>query len=69
MKTFKELEVCPFPSAGMQIFNPKFRDMNLIQVKEVANLETEWVPYGYDYGLFLRSTATIHLYREIQFSK
>ena len=59
----KEVETCPFIYSGLQLWNPKYRDMNLIQIKESAKLETEYFPYGYTQAYFIRSTATIHLYR------
>ena len=59
----KEVEICPFVYSGLQLWNPEYRDMNLGQIKDATKLETEYFPYGYIQAYFVRSTATIHLYR------
>ncbi len=59
----KEVEICPFPYSGLQLWNPEYRNMNLGQIKKAAKLETEYFPYGYTQAYFVRPTATIHLYR------
>jgi len=59
----KEVEMCPFIYSGLQLWNPEFREMNILQIKESAKLDTQYYPYGYTKAYFVRSTATIHLYR------
>jgi hypothetical protein len=58
-----KIEQVPSPG-GMQLWNPKYREMTLDQIKKQSRIEVEYVPYGYNTFLFCRSTATIHAYLE-----
>lgn len=51
------------PTGGMQIYNQKYRDMSLPEVIEQSRVSIEYVPYGYNYFVLVRSTGTIHAYK------
>ena len=43
--------------------NQKYRDMSLPEVIEQSRVSIEYVPYGYNYFVLVRSTGTIHAYK------
>lgn len=51
------------PMNGMQLYNPKYRDMALHEVIGQSRVSIEYVPYGYNYFVLVRSTGTIHAYK------
>lgn len=66
---FKEVENMsnfPFdklPLGGMQLWNQKYREMPLPEVIKQSRISIEYVPYGYNYFVLVRSTGTIHAYK------
>ena len=48
----------------MQLWNPIYRDMKMSQILKDSRIKTEYVPYGYNVFLFVRTTATIHAYNK-----
>lgn len=59
---FKEATVVP-TSGGMQLFNPAYRDMKLEDIRKESRIDSEYVPYGYNYFVFVRDTGTIYAHR------
>lgn len=49
---------------GLELCNPKFREMDLPQIKEFTNLIEDYFPFGYNLAVFVRATATVHLYKQ-----
>ena len=57
--TLKEVEIQHIPgTGGLQLWNPSYRHMTIDQVQK----KTREYSDVYNYGVFCRSTATIHLY-------
>jgi hypothetical protein len=54
------------PAIGMQIWNPNFAHTDPAKIPLMINAETEWMPYGYNYGILCISTSTLHLFNSIQ---
>lgn len=52
-----------FPMNSIQLYNPKYRDMPLSEVIEQSRIGIEYVPYGYNYFVLVRSTGTIYACR------
>jgi hypothetical protein len=64
---FKEVEsnvnFTNVPFGGMKLYNPKYRDMPLQEVIKHSRISSEYAPYGYNEFVLVRSTGTIHAYR------
>jgi len=52
-----------FPINSIQLYNPKYRDMPLPEVIDQSRIDIEYVPYGYNYFILVRSTGTIFGFR------
>ena len=48
---------------GMQKHNPAYRNYTLDRIEQEAR---EYEPYGYNFAVFCRDTATIHIYTVTQ---
>ena len=62
MKVFKEIATPSYNPYGLRICRPEFADMTLDEIRVAANLDTQAAPHGWEYGIFIRSTSTIHLF-------
>lgn len=50
------------PIGGVQLYNPDYRTMDLEKVISNSRISEEFVPYGYNTFILVRSTGTIHAY-------
>lgn len=51
------------PLGGVQLFNPKYREMDLTEAIEESQILDQYAPYGYTTFLFCKSTGIIHCYK------
>ena len=49
------------PTGAMQLYNPRYRDMDINNIMEQSCIKDEYVPYGYNLFLFYRGTSTIYV--------
>jgi hypothetical protein len=49
------------PTGAMQLYNPRYRDMDINNIMEQSCIIDEYVPYGYNLFLFYRGTSTIYV--------
>jgi hypothetical protein len=66
MEIKEVLSWAELPSQGMQIWSPKFQSMDLSEIPNEINAESEWMPFGYDYGIVCRGTSTLHLFMSVK---
>lgn len=59
IKEVKSTEIPYINGFGMQKWNPAYQDYTLDRIEQEAR---EYEPYGYNFAVFCRSTATIHIY-------
>lgn len=59
IKEVKTTEIPYINGFGMQKHNPAYRGYTLDGIEQEAR---EYEPYGYNFAVFCRSTATIHIY-------
>jgi hypothetical protein len=52
------------PATGMQIWEPNYAQKNDAEIMQ--GICSEWVPFGYNYGIMCEDTNTLHLYFMIQ---
>ena len=58
---FKEWPNCPV--GGMELYNPKYRSMNITDILKDVDFENEWKPFGYARIGFCRTISTIFILR------
>jgi len=51
------------PMGGMQLYNPQYRELPIKDVIKHSRISDEYVPFGYNEFILVRSTGTIHAYR------
>ena len=61
---FKECKINQIKFGCMELWNPDFRNMDIMEVRIKSKIDQEYVPYGYSVFLFCRTTATIYAYNE-----
>jgi len=63
---FKEVETninfTNVPLGGLQVYHPEYRTMTISEIIRHSNISNEYVPYGYNYFILVRSSGTIHAY-------
>ena len=65
MKVFKEIPTPAYNPYGIRISRPEFADMTIDEIRVAAKLDTHYAVYGWESGVFIRSTCTVHLFLRI----
>lgn len=64
---FKEVEnninFTNIPIGGVQLYNPLYREASIEEVISHSNISNDYVPFGYNLFILVRSTGTIHAYQ------
>lgn len=50
-------------AGGVQIYNPKYMDVDLTTAIEDSQVLSQYAPYGYSVFLFCKETGTIHCFK------
>ena len=65
---FKEVEeninFTNVPIGGIQLYNPDYRTLPINEVIRRSAISEQYVPYGYNSFILVRSTGTIHAFRD-----
>jgi hypothetical protein len=64
--TIKEVQSwTELPAQGIQVWHPSFKYLPLEDCIKQSCIVEQYSPYGYNYAILCRSTATIHVYQSI----
>ena len=52
------------PMGGYQIWHKDFYNLSANEVEDSINLKGDYMPYGYKYFYFCKSTGSVHCFKE-----
>jgi hypothetical protein len=61
----KDMEKFPLSYRGMELFHSEYRYLKLNEVIKKSNVSVEYVPYGYNLFILVRSTGIIHAFNNL----
>lgn len=49
------------PIGGAEVYNPDFKNKSESEIIKTLNVETDWLPFGYNHFMICKPTSTVYI--------